>query len=236
MALAGYAAQEGAVEEALGVMVGAGFDPTKITDGLGERWEITQNYFRFYACCNPIHPALDSLADALAALRPKPNEIARIDVATYAFASVMRNTEPPNYFASKYSLPHAAAVLVTRGGLGFAEIDDTALTDPVIAGLRHRVHITEDPAMTARSSPERKPARVTLTLTDGRQATHECENSRRDAMPVDPEPQVRRKFHEMAAAMLTPEGIAAVESAVNRWEEWVSPATLTDLLRRHARP
>src|SRR5439155_18658282 len=110
-------------------------------------------------------------AAVLAELRPKPAEVERIEVATYRFASVMRNPDPPNYFASKYSLPHAAASMVVRGGAGFAELDDSALADPVIAALRHRVHISEDPAMSA-VAPRLRPARVTVVLTDGRQATH----------------------------------------------------------------
>src|SRR5207248_7740960 len=101
--------------------------------------------------CNPVHPALDCLAAVLAELRPKPEKVERIEVATYRFASVMRNPEPPNYFASKYSLPHAAAAMVVRGGAGFAQLDDSALADPAIAALRHRVHIAEDPQMSARS-------------------------------------------------------------------------------------
>ena len=65
---------------------------------------------------------------ALAELRPKPDEIERIDVATYRFASVMRNPDPPNYFASKYSLPHAAAVMVVqRQARATATVDDAAL-------------------------------------------------------------------------------------------------------------
>src|SRR5262249_42840677 len=143
LALAGFTAQDDAVEEALGQLVGGGFDPMGLTDELGMRWEITRNYFRLYACCNPIHPALDCLAEALAELRPRPEDIARIEVATYRFASVMRNPAPPNYFASKYSLPHAAAVMAMRGGAGFAELDDSALSDPLIAALRTRVQIAE---------------------------------------------------------------------------------------------
>ena len=46
--------------------------PDGMLDELGTRWEITRNYFRLYACCNPIHPALDCLAAALAELRPAP--------------------------------------------------------------------------------------------------------------------------------------------------------------------
>ena len=61
LALAGFQAQPDAIEEALGKMVGTGFDPTHLTDELGARWEIMRNYFRLHACCNPIHPALDAL-------------------------------------------------------------------------------------------------------------------------------------------------------------------------------
>src|SRR5712672_3970008 len=131
LVLAGFEAQDDAIEEALGQLVGSGFTTDGVLDELGARWEITRNYFRLYACCNPIHPALDCLHEALAALRPLPDQVERIDIATYRFAAVMRNPDPPNYFASKYSLPHAAAVMVVRGNADFASLDDTALQDPV---------------------------------------------------------------------------------------------------------
>jgi 2-methylcitrate dehydratase PrpD len=235
MALAGYHAQEDAIEEALGRMVGTGFDPAGVADGLGESWGIADNYFRFYACCNPIHPALDSLKDVLDELRPRPEEIDRIDIQTFEFASVMRNPNPPNYFASKYSLPHAAATLIIRGGLGFADLDDSALGDPAIAALRPRVHIVADPAMTA-AGPALKPARVTVQLTDGRQASASCENSKRDVHRPDPEPQVRKKFRELAGTMLMPDGVARAEAAVDQAEHWTSIEDFLAILRDHARP
>jgi 2-methylcitrate dehydratase PrpD len=234
LASAGYAAEEDAIEHALGNMVGAGFDSAGVTDGLGEDWQIGGSYFRFYACCNPIHTALDCLRDVLDVLRPEPAAIQRIDVQTYAFASVMRNVEPPNYFASKYSLPHAAAVLAVRGGLGFAQLDDSALTDPVIAELRRTVHVSEDPAMTARV-PAARPARVSVTLHDGRQASAAREMSWRDDAQPDPEPDLRAKFQELAGVVLTDAGVGAVERAIGRAEDWTSVAHLTDLLRRHGR-
>ncbi len=77
LALAGFEAQPNAIEEALGQLVGAGFTPDGMLDELGDRWEITRNYFRLYACCNPIHPALDCLAAALAELRPASGRSSR---------------------------------------------------------------------------------------------------------------------------------------------------------------
>src|SRR3989475_9577027 len=165
LALAGVAAQPNAIEEAFGQLVGDGFRPEALTEELGQRWEIARNYFRLRACCNPIYAALDALEDALAELRPSPDQIERIDVATYRFASVMRNADPKNYFGAKYSLPHAAAAVVVRGNAGYASFTEAVVHDPVIAALRRRVHVTEDTQFTA-MTPQLKPARVTLILKD----------------------------------------------------------------------
>ncbi|HEV7821045.1 MAG TPA: MmgE/PrpD family protein, partial [Burkholderiales bacterium] len=235
LALAGFTAQDDAVEEALGHLVGGGFKPEGLLDELGTRWEITRNYFRLYACCNPIHPALDMVKAAAAALKVTPADIERIDIATYRFASVMRNAQPPNFFASKYSLPHAAAVLLVRGNAGHSAIDDSALHDPAIAALRQRVHVTEDPAMSA-VAPRLRPARVTLTLKDGRKSTQACESHRGDFNDPFDETEIRAKFHELAGTALTAEGSKRVEAAVNACEQWNSVGELVALMRAHARP
>jgi 2-methylcitrate dehydratase PrpD len=234
LARAGFEAQEDAIEQALGDLVGSGFEAGRVAEDLGTVWHITRNYFRLYACCNPIHPALDCLQDALAALQPQPGEIARIDIATYRFASVMRNPDPPNYFASKYSLPHAAAAMAVRGAAGYAALDDSALGDPSIVTLRHRVHVVEDPAMTA-LAPRLRPARVTVTLTDGRQSTHSRDSHRGDFQQPFAESEIREKFRELAGVVLCPEGVRIVENAVDRCEEWQSINELIELLRRHGR-
>ncbi len=235
LAAAGFEAQENAIEEALANLVGSGFEPSQLLDQLGTTWHITRNYFRLYACCNPIHPALDALAAVLADLRPSAGEIDRIDIATYRFASVMRNPEPPNHFASKYSLPHAAATMVVTGAAGHGALNDVALRNPVIAALRHRVHITEDPAMSA-LVPQSRPARVSVTLTDGRQATRSVESHRGDFNQPFAEAEIRAKFRELACEVLTPDGAAAVEAAVDGCEHWDSVSELVALLRHHGLP
>ncbi|HML09563.1 MAG TPA: MmgE/PrpD family protein [Stellaceae bacterium] len=234
LALSGFAAQPDAIEEALSQLVGGGFDARHLLDALGGEFQITRNYYRVYACCNPIHPALDCLAAALAELKPAPQEVARIDVATYRFASVMRNPDPPNYFASKYSLPHAAAAMAVRGGAGYAQLDDSALDDPVIAALRHKVHIEEDPAMSAKA-PVLRPAKVTVTLADGRSATVARDSHRGDFSEPFSDNEMRDKFRELAGVVLLPQGVAAVERAIDNIEDWPDASDLTGLLRRYGR-
>ena len=234
LALAGFTAQDDAIEEALANLVGDGFDPAKLLDELGSRWEITRNWLRLRACCNPIYAALDALEQTIADLKAKADEVARIDVATFRFASVMRHPDPPNYFASKYSLPHVAACLVVRGSAGFKAVDDSALKDPAIAELRHRVHIVEDPVMTP-TVPALKPARVTLTLKDGRQATRSCDSPRGDCLNPYDETEVRQKFRELAGRALSPQGVDEVMRAVDGLERWPSGTVLAERLRQHGR-
>src|SRR6185369_14322825 len=107
LALAGVAAQPNAIEEAFGQLVGDGFRPEAVTEELGQRWEITRNYFRLRACCNPVYSALDALEDILAEHRPRPDSIARVDAETYPFTPPLRDPAPIHSFAAKYSLPPA---------------------------------------------------------------------------------------------------------------------------------
>jgi 2-methylcitrate dehydratase PrpD len=235
LALAGFEAQADAVEEALANLVGDGFNPETLLEELGARWEITRNYFRLYACCNPVHPALECLQQVLKELCPQPEDIERIDVMTYRFASVMRNPAPHNYFASKYSFPHAAAVMAVRGNAGYRAIDDSALQDPRIAALRQRVHMAEDPAMSA-VAPRLRPARVTVTLKDGRKGTYAVESHRGDFHQPFEETELREKFHDLASEVLRPEGIAHIEGMVDRCEKWANIGELSSQLRRCGLP
>lgn len=232
LALAGFAAKDDAIDESLGQLTGDGFKAEGLATDLGRTWGITRNYFRLYACCNPIHPALDALKECLAVLKPRPEHVERIDAATVRFASVMNNPAPPNYFGSKYSFPHAAATMVVRGNAGYAEMDDSALQDPAIAALRPKVTLVEDPALTAQA-PRLKPARVTVRLKDGRSHTVSVESHRGDDRTPFGEEELRAKFRQLAGTVLPAAGVAAVEAAVGQAETWTSTRELPALLRRH---
>jgi 2-methylcitrate dehydratase PrpD len=96
------------------------------------------------------------------------------------------------------------------------------------------VHLAEDQAMSA-AAPRQRPARVTLTLTDGRQSTRTRESHRGDFQEPFAESEIRDKYRELAGEVLTEEGVKAVEDAIDRADEWRNVAELADLLRRHGR-
>ena len=218
LALASVVAQPNAIEEAFGQLVGDGFRPEVVTEELGHRWEIARNYFRLRACCNPIYSALDALEDILTAARPDPARIERIEVATYRFAANMRQPDPVNSFAARYSLPHAAAALVLRGSAGYHAFTDDAVRDPAIVAMRRKIEVREDPTLNA-DVPRLKPARVTVTFTDGRQETRLRESARGDFQEPYRESDVRAKFWELAGIVLSGSGVAQLESLVDRLDD-----------------
>jgi 2-methylcitrate dehydratase PrpD len=230
LALAGVAAQPNAIEEAFGELVGDGFRPEAVTEELGQRWEITRNYFRLRACCNPIYSALDALEEILTKHTLRPEDIARVDVATYRFAANMREPEPVNYFAAKYSLPHAAAALVLRGDAGYHAFTDEAVRDPAMAAFRRKVTVREDPALNG-GLPRLKPARVTVTLTDGREITRLRESARGDFQEPYREDEIRTKFRELAGVVLSAGAVARVEELVAQLDELPRLADLVVALR-----
>jgi 2-methylcitrate dehydratase PrpD len=232
---AGFEAQPDAIEQAFGQLVGDGFDPERIGDQLGERWEITRDWFRLRACCNPIYAALDALEACIMTLRPRPDEIEQIEVATYHFASVMREPEPRNSFAAHYSLPHAAAALVVRGDLGLAAFEGEALRDPTIAALRRRVRIEEDPTFTSRV-PALKSARVTVRLRDGRTDTQTCEDARGDFQQPYARAEILTKFRDLAGMVLTAEGIDRVQTLLLGLDGVADLREVVRALREHSQP
>jgi 2-methylcitrate dehydratase PrpD len=232
LVLAGFSGRTTAVEEALAALVGDGFDPAPVTEKLGTRWEIMRNHFRLRACCNPIYSALDALEDGLAQWQPRPEEIEAIEVETYAFASVMNNASPSNYFAAKYSLPHAAAALVLLGHAGYQAFTTERVNDPAFVALRAKVQVREDPALNA-DVPRLKPARVTLRLGGGRTSTHLCESARGDFQRPHSEEQLRAKFRELAGLVLSRDGVSGLEAAIDRAHEWRDCDELYSVIRAY---
>ena len=67
--------------------------------------------------------------------------------------------------------------------------------------------------------PRLKPARVTVTLTDGRQVTRLRESARGDFQEPYGEDEVRAKFRELAGLVLSPASVTRVEELVDRLDE-----------------
>jgi 2-methylcitrate dehydratase PrpD len=142
----------------------------------------------------------------------------------------MRNPDPLNYFAAKYSLPPAAAALVLRGHAGYHAFTEEAVKDPAIAAFRRKVTVREDPELSVQV-PRLKPARVTVTLTGGRRITRLRESARGDFQDPYRDDEIRTKFRELAGVVLPAAGVTRVEALVDRLDDLPRLADLVAALR-----
>ena len=115
--------------------------------------------------CRHAHPAIDAvlaLCDAVAG-----RGIDRVEIATFRDALVFCDRPTPTDSAgARFSLQHAAAVVLADGEPGLSAFEPDALTAPRYAELREKVILSEDPAMTARY-PAHFSARARLVLEEG---------------------------------------------------------------------
>lgn len=223
---AGFCGETDGVSQVFGKVVSDSFNQTAMTEALGSRWEVMRNYFKLHACCRYNHAALDALA-MIASASPgvlDPTRIARIEVESYAFAAELDDPRPGNVLAGKFSVPFAVATTLVNGLSGVASFTAPNLTNPEILALAAKVSVREDPAMTAQL-PDRRPARVTITLTDGTRLTAATETNRGDwADPYAPG-EIRAKYLSLTARLWPEVDATAV------WEAAGTLRTLPDIDR-----
>ena len=149
-----------------------GADPSRITDGLGERWKVEENGYKLHACCGHTHTAID----AALALRPEigdPEAITEIRVSTYGPGwEIVKEANPRTPYAAKFSLAYVVATALVEGRVGLEQFSPDrfgaeGVVEPRIAALLPKVGETVEPALTA-AYPAAWPARLAISLADGR--------------------------------------------------------------------
>jgi 2-methylcitrate dehydratase PrpD len=219
----GYSGDGDGVGQVFGRVASDRFDAAQLSEGLGSRWEVMRNYFKMHSCCRYNHAALD----ALQIIRDKAGalplaEIDTILVETYALAVELDDPAPKNVLAAKFSVPFALATTLVNGSSGVESFAAGMVGNDTIRALAARVRVREDPAMSAQL-PDNRPARVTITLRDGRTLSAATKTNRGDWQDPYPVTEIRAKFLSLTARMWP-----AAESA-RIWDMILDSDTATDV-------
>jgi 2-methylcitrate dehydratase PrpD len=235
LAQAGVTPLPDMLTETFGRISGAGLDADVALDGLGERYEVTRNYFKRYACCRFNHPAVEALEALLAEAPITAARIASIRVATTALGATMADRDPVGSLGAKFSIPYAVAARLVLGECGVEAFRQPALSDPRVRALAGRVEVVEDPALTA-LTPEKRPARVEIRLADGGVRAAQVDTPSGEFDRPYPEALLREKFVGLAAPDLGAAGAVRAWDICRRAGELKSVQELTDVFRALARP
>ncbi len=229
---AGFTGEADGVGSVYGGIVADGWTPAEMTLDLGKRWEIARNYFKRHAACRYNHGALDALAEIArqAGGRIDPAAVASVAVETYVWAAQLDHPAPGNMLAAKFSLPFSIATAIVNGDAGLDSFRDSARNDPRIMALARKVSVNEDPKLTA-ELPGLRPARVRLTLSDGRSFEAFVRTNKGDTEDPYRDEDVIAKFHAVAAPVVGSPRAKELATACLTLEEVPSLRDIVELMR-----
>jgi len=200
----GFRGEVGGLQTAFGEILGDRFNPEALIEDLGERYEIMRGYFKPYSACRYAHGTIDALLGLTREHPVMPQQIRSIQVATYDIAAGLREPEPTTPLAGRFSIPYVVATTLSLGTAGPEAYSLKHLGDEAIRALAARVEVVEDPAFT-KLTPGKRPARVTLTLTDGTELQHTVMGSKGDPDQPMSEQELTDKFFSLVQPSLREE-------------------------------
>ncbi len=123
-------------------------DFSKITERLGETWEVTKNTYKPFPCGIVIHPTIDACIQLRNEHGLAGADIERVELQVHPLVLELTGKKTPmKGLEGKFSVYHSAAVALLRGMVGQREYSDEAVRDPEVVALRDRVVATVDPGI-----------------------------------------------------------------------------------------
>lgn len=189
---AGITGEPDGIAVVFGQVIGEGFDQAAYAASAG-RWFILESFLKQASCCRETQGALEAIELLLAEAPVVPDQVAAIEVATFASAATLAETAPVAPIAGRFSIPFTVATRILRGHAWIDAFSDAAVADPATRALAARVTVLEDLGYTARQPAERL-CRLTLRMADGSERQCIVTGTPGDPDRPLPEAALREKF------------------------------------------
>jgi 2-methylcitrate dehydratase PrpD len=212
LARSGFTASPKAIEAPRGMVqtISTKYDWREATDELGQRFEISFNTYKPFACGIVIHPSIDACTQ-LRAKGVTPEEVERIELKVHALVLELTGKKTPaDGLQAKFSVYHGCAAGLTFGRAGEEEFSSEIVNRPDMVALRSKVVATID------DSIDEASADVTAILKDGRRVHVHVEHAIGSLQNPMTDAQLETKFHALSDAILGTEATSRlIESCWN---------------------
>ena len=198
LAQKGFTASPKAMEGPRGFMqtVSTKNDWNEITSELGQRFEISFNSYKPFACGIVIHPSIDACAQ-LRAQGVTPEQVERIELKVHSLVlELTGKKEPADGLQAKFSVYHGCAAGLTFGRAAEEEFSDDIVNRADMVALRRKVIATVDDSILEAS------ADVTAVLKDGRRVHVFVEHAIGSLQNPMTDDNLEGKFHGLSDAVL----------------------------------
>ena len=150
----------------------------KLTDGLGERWDLMASAVKPFPTCHYTHSLADSALVVRAQLRAESVSASDIiairilvpeRVLSVMFEPKELKKRPTSDYAAKFSAPYVVSCCLLRGRLGLKDLETDALADEDVLKLCQICQAVADPDTLF---PEAFSGGVVVEIRDGRSFHH----------------------------------------------------------------
>lgn len=210
----------------------AACDYSLATRGLGSEWEIDQIAVKPFPACHFTH----GCADAAIALRKQGVKAADIqhvrakvahEVVKTVCEPIANKRRPANEYDAKFSIPFIVASSLIHGKFGLAELEESALRDPLTLALADKVDYEADPAS---GFPQYYSGEVIVKLKDGREFAHREQVNRGAADRPISNDDIVAKFMDNAMQAVSRARAEELRDALLRMEDFERGAELATVL------
>ncbi|MEN9774257.1 MAG: MmgE/PrpD family [Pseudomonadota bacterium] len=175
------------------------------TDELGQRFEISFNTYKPFACGIVIHPSIDGCVQ-LREQGVRPEEVERIELKVHSLVlELTGKKEPADGLQGKFSVYHGCAAGLIFGRAAEEQYADDIVARPDVVDLRRRVVATVD------DSIDEASADLTAILKDGRRVHVFVEHAIGSLGRPMSDGQLEDKFSNLAEPVL---GASATASLI----------------------
>jgi len=219
------------------VMAGADqFDSHKLTRDLSDGYAVEKVHLKPYTTCRFFHPTLDALREILSEQDVSPEEIARIDVATFYKLQEGFTFYPTDLFNAPFSLPYAMALQVLEIPPGYPYFDKEWLSDPKLREIAEKVHVSNWPEADEcfrqgmQGGTREMISKVRLTLKSGRSWEKEVRAPKGSPQNPLTKEELEDKFLSLAQPVLGKSRARQISHLISDLDG-IKVRELTDLLR-----
>jgi 2-methylcitrate dehydratase len=221
----------GSIIEALNHTIGHDADLTPLLKG-GEKFKILESSMKPYAAAGMMQPSLTMLFPMVKEHSIRPEEVAEINLRTYAFAthaSEPQAYKPETRETADHSLPYCLAIALLEGELGPDQFQGEKWKDPKVLDLMAKVKVTADPEMT-KVYPSKLQAEFEIINRKGESFKSRVDYPKGDPRNPMTDTEIEAKFRMLASRLIGEKQIAQIIDTVNHIENVKDIGELMKLL------
>jgi len=211
-------------------------DFEKLTDGLGEKYNIMDTKFKPYPLCTWGHTSADAIKKIFEENDIEAKEIESVRIRTLKRAvDYLVSLEMETIYDAQFNLPHAVAMLALRKKPGPEWMSkENMFYNPEAEAIVEKVTMDVDPSAEQvffEESGLAIPSHVEVKTVDGRIYEEEIKYSKGTPNnPFTPE-ELKDKFKTLASSLFSEKRIDKILEVISRLEELEDISTLTGLLK-----